>query len=137
MTNPGTREVERITFLVHPYCYAESLLSVVKMPHDQWLARHRLENVAAERWYEATDRMGDRDAMVYHPCYQSEEEKALAEHGRKRLGIRFLKLGGRDISKPEGATPETLSALAPDISEAFRVRGKYEWPAHDLRIAVF
>jgi hypothetical protein len=137
MTNAGTREVERITFLVHPYCYAKSLRKVVTMPHDQWLARHRLEKVVAKRWYEAIDRMGDADAIVYHPCYQSDEEKALAEHGRKRLGDRFLELAGRDISKPEGATPETLSALAPDIGEAFRVRGKYEWPAHDLRIAVF
>jgi hypothetical protein len=137
MSEAGRREIERITFLVHPYCYAASLEEVVSMPRDQWLPRHQLEDAAAKRWYETIDRMTDGDAVVYHPCYQSDEEKALAEHGRERLGDRFLTLAGRDISKPEGAAAETLAALAPDISEAFRTRGKYTWPAHDLRIAVF
>lgn len=130
-------EIERITFLVHPYCYAESLGNPTSMPETTWRAYHEHENAVAARWYETMDRMDERDVVVYHPCYQSAEEKALAEHGRQQLGDRFLTVKGRAIGHPQGFTPETLAALAPEIDEAFRVRGKYTWYAHDLRIAVF
>jgi len=137
MPKPQGHRIDRITFLAHPCCYAASLEQVVNMPHERWIAYHEHEVVVEQRWYETIARVGEREAMAYQPCYQSAEEKALAEHGRKHLGDRFLTLAGRDISTPEGATPETLAALAPDISEAFRVRGKIGWPAHDLRVAVF
>jgi len=75
--------------------------------------------------------------VVYHPCYQSAEEQALAGRGRALLGERFLTLGARDITSEAGATPETLAALAPQIRAAFAARGKYAWAVHDLRIAVF
>lgn len=130
-------EIERITFLVHPYCYAESLGNPTSMPETTWRAYHEHEKPVAVRWYEAIDRMDERDIVVYHPCYQSAEEKALAEHGRQRLGDRFLRVSGREIGHPQGFTPETIAALALEMGEAFRVRGKYTWYAHDLRIAVF
>ncbi len=130
-------EIKRITFLVHPYCYAESLGKSTPMPKSLWNAYHEHEIPVAKRWHEAIDQAVERDVIVYHPCYQSIEEKSLAEYGRQRLGDRFLRLAGRQIGHPQGFTPETLAALAPEIGEAFQVRDKHVWYAHDLRIAVF
>jgi len=132
-----TNSIERITFLVHPYCYAESLGGSTPMPKERWRAYHEHEIPVARRWYEAIDRADERDVIVYHPCYQSIEEKSLAEYGRRRLGERFLRLPGRQVGDPRGFTPETLAAIGPEIDKAFQVRGNYVWYAHDLRIAVF
>ncbi|MEW6751983.1 MAG: hypothetical protein AB1505_13545 [Candidatus Latescibacterota bacterium] len=129
--------VQRITFLVHPCCYAASLGVPKTMERAQWQAYHDHEQPVLRRWYEGLERAGSHEVVVYHPCYQSAEERALAEHGRRLLGERFLTLAGRDITTPEGCTPQTLASLAPEISAAFRVRGKYAWAVHDLRIAVF
>ena len=137
MVSKKIGEIERITFLVHPYCYAESLAESTSMPRALWYPYHKHESIVAKRWYEAIEQMDERDVVVYHPCYQSAEEKALAECGCQRLGDRFLRVAGREIGSPQGFTSETLAALAPEIGEAFRVRGKYNWDAHDLRIAVF
>lgn len=122
---------------MHPYAYAESLRSKYVQLYPKWEEYHNYELEVAKRWYESIASMNQDDVIVYHPCYESDEEKALAEYGRKKLEDRFLRLSGRQIQTPEGATPETMAALAPDISEAFQVRGKYVWYAHDLRIAVF
>jgi hypothetical protein len=89
------------------------------------------------RWYAGLEAMGESDLVVYHPCYQSAEEKALAEHGRRHLGARFITLSGREVGHPDGIPSSTMAALAPEITAAFRVRGKYTWSVHDLRIAVF
>ena len=137
MKNPGGRTVGRLTFLVHPYCYAASLKRVAKMPAQKWQKYHEHETSVAQRWHDMLDVAAQNDVVVYHPCYRSKEELALEEHGRTSLGDRFITLAGRDIQTPEGATTETLGALAADICEAFRVRGKYGWPVHDLRVAVF
>lgn len=126
-------EIQRITFLVHPCSYAESMRKPPAEQPPHWEDYHTHELAVARRWYDALDAMGDSDAVVYHPCYRSQEEKALAAHGEARLGQRFITLGMRQ----ELYTPEILSALANDIAEAFRVRGKYHWYAHDLRIAAF
>lgn len=130
-------QFERLTFLIHPCCYAASLSRPAHLQEKVWQAYHQHEVPVLRRWYEMLDRMDEREVVVYHPCYQSTEEQALAAHGRQRLGDRFLTLGGREILSPDGFTPEVLAALAPEIQEAFRVRGKYTWHAHDLRIAVF
>lgn len=44
----------RITFLTHPYCYAESL-----MVKRNWMGReyHEYELGVARRWFAAIDRM--------------------------------------------------------------------------------
>ncbi|MFH1009303.1 MAG: hypothetical protein V1800_17650 [Candidatus Latescibacterota bacterium] len=126
-------EIKRITFLVHPYAYAKSLWKPSATPPPHWEDYHTHELAVARRWVSTLDAMGDGDAVIYHPCYQSEEEKALAAYGEAKLARRFITLGMR----PEIYTPEILSALAKDIAEAFRVRGKYSWYAHDLRVAAF
>ena len=130
-------QFERLIFLVHPCCYAASLPRPPHWKEKVWQAYHQHELPVLRRWYEMLDRMDEKEVVVYHPCYQSAEERALAEHGRRRLGDRFLTLGGREILSPDGFAPEVLAALAPEIQEAFRVRGKYTWSVHDLRIAVF
>jgi hypothetical protein len=130
-------EIQRLTFLVHPCCYAASLRGQVAMPKERWEAYHAHEQPVLKRWYEGLDRLDDHDLVVYHPCYQSTEEKELAEHGRQRVCERFLTVSGREILSPDGFTPQVLAALALDIRDAFRVRGKYAWSVHDLRIAVF
>lgn len=129
----GQPDMERITFLVHPYCYAESHRQAYAESFPHWEDYHTHELAVARRWYQTLDAMGEHDVVIYHPCYRSQEEKALAAHGEARLGKRFITLAMRQ----KLYTAETLSALAPDIDEAFRVRGKYPWYAHDLRVAAF
>lgn len=129
--------ITRLTFLVHPCCYAVSLPRPATMEEGVWRAYHRHEQPVLARWYALLEGMGEDDLVVYHPCYQSAEERALAARGRELLGERFFTLGGRDVATAAGATPETLAALAPDIQAAFQGRGKYAWAVHDLRIAVF
>lgn len=129
--------ISRLTFLVHPCCYAASLPRPGGMKESAWRAYHRHEQPVLARWYGMLEGMGEDEMVVYHPCYQSAEEQALAGRGRALLGERFLTLGGRDIATPAGATPETLAALAPEIQAAFQRRGKYAWAVHDVRIAVF
>jgi hypothetical protein len=107
------------------------------MKEGLWRAYHRHEQPVLARWYGMLEELGEGDLVVYHPCYQSAEEQALAARGRELLGERFLTLGGRDITTSAGATPQTLAALASDIQMAFSARGKYAWAAHDLRVAVF
>lgn len=128
--------IERITFLVHPFCYAKSLEKPLSWQPEDWRLYQEYELAVAKRWYDAIDALGEKDLVVYHPCYQSDEEKALAARARRRLGERCLTVSGREIHNG-GFTREVLAALAPEIAEAFRVRGKYTWYAHDLRIAVF
>ncbi|MCC7262005.1 MAG: hypothetical protein IT369_05700 [Candidatus Latescibacteria bacterium] len=107
------------------------------MKESLWRAYHRHEQPVLGRWYEMLEAMGEEEMVVYHPCYQSAEERALAARGRELLGERFFTLSGRDITTAAGATPETMAALAPEIQMAFSARGKYAWAAHDLRVAVF
>jgi len=130
-------DIERITFLVHPFCYAESLGKPAPMPEEIWRAYHEHEKKVAPRWYAAIAQMDEADMVVYHPCYQSVEEKALADYVARHLGDRFMRVRGREIGHQRGFTPEVLAALAAEIDAAFQKRGKYAWPAHDLRIAVF
>jgi hypothetical protein len=129
--------ITRITFLVHPYCYAKSLGNPTSMPEGKWRAYHGHEKIVARRWYEAVDCMDDADVVVYHPCYGSVEEKALADYGRRQLGDRFLTVRGRETGHPQGITAQVMAALAPQIREAFAVRGNSSWCAHDLRVAIF
>ncbi|MFA6107153.1 MAG: hypothetical protein WDA75_00160 [Candidatus Latescibacterota bacterium] len=107
------------------------------MPRERWERYHAHELTVLPRWYAGLAAMDESDLVVYHPCYQSAEEKALAEHGRRHLGSRFLTLSGREVGHPDGIPAPTMAALAPEITAAFRVRGKYTWSVHDLRIAVF
>lgn len=127
------KTVERITFLVHPYCYAESLRARYAENFPYWEEYHRYELGVAERWHRAIDGMGERDVVVYHPCYESTEEKDLAERCRRRLGDRFF----TQAFRASLYTAEILGAIAPDIENAFKIRGKYRWHAHDLRVAAF
>lgn len=129
--------ITRLTFLIHPCCYAASLPRPASMKESAWRAYHRHEQPVLARWYALLEGMGEDEMVVYHPCYQSAEEQALAARGRELLGERFLTLSGRDITTAAGAAPETLAALAPGIQAAFLARGKYAWAVHDLRIAVF
>ena len=126
-------DIERLTFLVHPFCYAPSRGCPEGFAAGPWGAYRAWEGEVAKGWEALVDELGDTDALVYHPCFESPEEVKLAERARQRLGDRFLRLG----SGEELYTPEAMAALAPQISAAFRVRGKYSWHAHDLRVAAF
>lgn len=129
--------VRRLTFLVHPCCYAASLGVPSHMPREHWERYHAHELAVLPRWYAGLEGMDESDLVVYHPCYQSAEEQALAEHSRRHLGFHFLTLSGREVGHTDGIPPPTMAALAPEITAAFRVRGKYTWSVHDLRIAIF
>jgi hypothetical protein len=126
-------DIERLTFLVHPFCYAPSLVCPDGFPADRFVAYRAHEAEVARRWEALIDALGATDGLIYHPCYESREELALADRARRRLGQRFLRLGSRQ----ELYTPEVMAALAPEIAAAFAARGKYSWSVHDLRVAAF
>lgn len=125
--------ITHLTFLIHPYCYARSLGPPDSWDPGVWQGYHAREVQVAARWYEALQQAPEHEAVVYHPCFDSAEARALVAAAQRHLGDRFLIVEGR----PELYSPRALAALAPEIEAAFRVRGKYAWSVHDLRIAAF
>ena len=126
-------DLQRLTFLVHPFCYAPSRDRADGFTADLWDGYQARETEVARGWNALIDDLSDADGLVFHPCFESREELELAERARLKLGDRFLRLGSRQ----ELYTPEAMAALAPEISTAFQRRGKYSWAVHDLRVAAF
>lgn len=129
--------VQRLTFLVHPGCYAPGLARPDRLSPAVWARYQAGEQAALQRWYQAIEAMDETDAMVYHPCYASALTEALLQAAQDRLGPRLVTVRGREVSHPDGIPPATLAALAPEITAAFRRRAPYSWSGHDLRMAIF
>lgn len=129
--------VRRLTFLVHPGCYAPGLERPERLSAAVWARYQAGEQAALQRWYQAIDAMDETDAMVYHPCYASAQTESLLQAARCRLGSRLVTVRGREVHHADGIPPATLAALAPEITAAFRRRAPYSWSGHDLRMAVF
>ncbi|MFH1568577.1 MAG: hypothetical protein ABIL09_11325 [Gemmatimonadota bacterium] len=126
-------EIARLTFLIHPFCYAASLGNPTSMPIERWQAYHARELTVAARWRRELEGAAEDEAVVFHPCYPSAEADGLVAMGRQCLGDRFLVLPGRG----DLYTSAAMAALAPEVGAAFAARGKYAWSVHDLRIAAF
>ena len=105
----------RLTFLVHPCCYAASLGVPASMPRERWERYHAHELTVLPRWYAGLAAMDESDLVVYHLCYQSAEEKALAEclealrlePGNKTALANLAWLGVDEDAAPAAEAPST------------------------------
>ena len=64
-------DLQRLTFLVHPFCYAPSRDRADGFTADLWDGYQARETEVARVWNALIDDLSDADGLLFHPYFSS------------------------------------------------------------------
>ena len=109
------------------------------MPEVSFRTYLEYERKVLAKWNEAISRLGSNEALVLLPIGSSKSQRALEERAQNVLGARCVVVRATPSASGEflpGVDNAFKAGVADDLMAAFQTRG-YEWPAQDMKVAVF
>ncbi|NIA07943.1 MAG: hypothetical protein GWP14_09995 [Actinobacteria bacterium] len=129
-------KLERLYFLIHPFCYVQPRLD--RFEPCMWDKLVGREQTVASRWRKAIETMGPNEGLFIYPISDSESTLELKELAAKKLADRFISFD-RTLRKEQGSNyfhglPETFAGeVGSEYLEALSILGAdADW--RDLKI---
>ncbi len=132
--------IDKLVFLIHPLCYAGCEdEGRCPMPEASFRAYLEYERKIWVKWNEAISKLASKEALVLLPIGSTKSQRALEEQAQNVLGARCVVVRATASVSGEflpGLDDAFKTGVADDLVAAFQARG-YEWPAQDMKVAVF
>ena len=132
--------IENLYFLIHPLCYAGCEdEGRCPMPEVSFRTYLEYERKVLAKWNEAISKLASNEVLVLLPIGSTKSQRALEERAQDTLGARCVVVRATPCASGEflpGLDNAFKAGVADDLMAAFQARG-YEWPAQDMKVAVF